>query len=366
MVQTVPGFFAGGATRRGFLDEPADFAIAAMADPWRCLNCLPAAKPAGGLAPSSGAGSSASAEPDALSFVASFEANVQRQPSKRLYTWLDVSCREEGHITFLEAREHARAVCIALRCRWDMKTGDRVLMVYPPGLEFAVAFLGCLYAGVTAVPYYPPALPMSVVPSDGAWALLADGLAKLAHVAETCQPTLLLSSSMYLRAKSAALLLRRISGKERPDGTGWPALPSHATDDLRPPAQCSACTNCSLTASNKTGWVGPQIMNVSFDLPIKDLTIAPGIATQTCCSMAASSAAHRSKNSTDALGWSIADLGPSIEPEHEDQETFMCTIYDYGAKAVPAANSVAAMTARLPYFPPPPPVCGGTLGLRAK
>jgi hypothetical protein len=124
-----------------------------------------------------------------------------------------------------------------------------------------------------------------------------------------------------------------------------------------PPAQCSACTNCSLTASNKTGWVGPQIVNVSFDLPIKDLTIAPGIATQTCCSMAASSAARRSKNSTDGLGWSIADLGPSIEPEHEDQETFMCTIYDYGAKAVPAANSVAAMTARLPYFPPPPPAC---------
>lgn len=211
-----------------------------MADLKRCLNCLPAPKSATDPVLSSAASSSGSDEANPLSFVASFEANVQRQPAKRLYTWLDVSCREEGHITFLEAREHARAVCIALRCRWQMKTGDRVLMVYPPGLEFAVAFLGCLYAGVTAVPYYPPALPMSVVPSDGAWALLADGLAKLAHVAETCQPTLLLSSSMYLRAKSAALLLRRMSGKERPDGASWPALPSHATDELRPPAQCSA------------------------------------------------------------------------------------------------------------------------------
>ena len=27
---------------------------------------------------------------------------------------------------------------------------------YPPGLEFVAAFLGCLYAGVVAVPAYPP------------------------------------------------------------------------------------------------------------------------------------------------------------------------------------------------------------------
>ena len=80
------------------------------------------------------------------------------------------------HVASVRAFAPALSTSGALRCRWEMKTGDRVLMVYPPGLEFAVAFLGCLYAGVTAVPYYPPALPMSVVPSDGAWALLARAL----------------------------------------------------------------------------------------------------------------------------------------------------------------------------------------------
>ncbi|MDC0714166.1 amino acid adenylation domain-containing protein [Stigmatella sp. ncwal1] len=34
--------------------------------------------------------------------------------------------------------------------------GERALLIYAPGLEFIAAFMGCLYAGVTAVPCYPP------------------------------------------------------------------------------------------------------------------------------------------------------------------------------------------------------------------
>ena len=34
--------------------------------------------------------------------------------------------------------------------------GQRALLLYPPGLEFVAAFFGCLYAGVVAVPVYPP------------------------------------------------------------------------------------------------------------------------------------------------------------------------------------------------------------------
>ena len=34
--------------------------------------------------------------------------------------------------------------------------GRRALLLYPPGLEFIAAFFGCLYAGVVAVPVYPP------------------------------------------------------------------------------------------------------------------------------------------------------------------------------------------------------------------
>jgi len=34
--------------------------------------------------------------------------------------------------------------------------GQCVLLVYPPGLDFITAFFGCLYAGCTVVPTYPP------------------------------------------------------------------------------------------------------------------------------------------------------------------------------------------------------------------
>lgn len=35
-------------------------------------------------------------------------------------------------------------------------TGQRVLLLYPPVLDFVVGFFGCLYAGATAVPAFPP------------------------------------------------------------------------------------------------------------------------------------------------------------------------------------------------------------------
>ena len=50
----------------------------------------------------------------------------------------------------------ALARAIAARLRESLAPGDRALLLYPPGLEFIAAFFGCLYAGVIAVPAYPP------------------------------------------------------------------------------------------------------------------------------------------------------------------------------------------------------------------
>ncbi|MEM8640790.1 MAG: beta-ketoacyl synthase N-terminal-like domain-containing protein [Cyanobacteria bacterium P01_G01_bin.54] len=50
----------------------------------------------------------------------------------------------------------ARARAIAARLQAAHRPGERVLLLYPPGLEFIAAFFGCLYAGAIAVPIYPP------------------------------------------------------------------------------------------------------------------------------------------------------------------------------------------------------------------
>lgn len=45
---------------------------------------------------------------------------------------------------------------LATRFREHASAGDRALLLYPPRLEFITAFLGCLAAGIIAVPAYPP------------------------------------------------------------------------------------------------------------------------------------------------------------------------------------------------------------------
>src|SRR5215216_2308526 len=55
--------------------------------------------------------------------------------------------------TFGEVDLRARA--IAARLQEAQAEGERVLLLYAPGLEFIVAFLGCVHAGAIAVPAYP-------------------------------------------------------------------------------------------------------------------------------------------------------------------------------------------------------------------
>ncbi len=50
----------------------------------------------------------------------------------------------------------ARARAIAAELQRFTRPGDRALLLYPPGLEYVAGFFGCLYAGVIAVPAYPP------------------------------------------------------------------------------------------------------------------------------------------------------------------------------------------------------------------
>lgn len=57
-------------------------------------------------------------------------------------------------LTYGEFDRRARAVAAALAD--SGATGERVLLLYPPGLDYITAFFGCLYAGAIAIPLYPP------------------------------------------------------------------------------------------------------------------------------------------------------------------------------------------------------------------
>jgi acyl-CoA synthetase (AMP-forming)/AMP-acid ligase II len=76
-------------------------------------------------------------DPDALAygFLASGEI-----PSQRL-TWSNID---------------ARSGAIAAAIRGGVERRARVLLLFPPGLDFIPAFVGCLRAGAIALPAYPP------------------------------------------------------------------------------------------------------------------------------------------------------------------------------------------------------------------
>ena len=61
-----------------------------------------------------------------------------------------------GHLSLTYTQLDRRARAIANRLQDMGFAGQRVLLVYPPGLDFITAFFGCLYAGCVAVPTYPP------------------------------------------------------------------------------------------------------------------------------------------------------------------------------------------------------------------
>lgn len=78
----------------------------------------------------------------------------QNQGNNIAFTFLLKGEKEEFNLTYKELDKKARAIAAILQ---SMKArGERVLLLYQPGLEFIAAFFGCLYAGVIAVPVYPP------------------------------------------------------------------------------------------------------------------------------------------------------------------------------------------------------------------
>jgi amino acid adenylation domain-containing protein/non-ribosomal peptide synthase protein (TIGR01720 family) len=75
-------------------------------------------------------------------------------PQRQAYLFLADGEREEASLTYGELDREARAIAAALQA--EGAAGERVLLLYPPGLQYISALLGCMYAGAIAVPAYPP------------------------------------------------------------------------------------------------------------------------------------------------------------------------------------------------------------------
>ncbi|MBI1853014.1 MAG: amino acid adenylation domain-containing protein [Planctomycetes bacterium] len=93
--------------------------------------------------------------PSAETLVDVLRWRATRAPDRLALAYLEDGESRESTLTYAELDRRARALAVHLReC---VPVGERALLLHPQGLDYVVAFYGCLYAGVVAVPLYPPA-----------------------------------------------------------------------------------------------------------------------------------------------------------------------------------------------------------------
>jgi acyl-CoA synthetase (AMP-forming)/AMP-acid ligase II/acyl carrier protein len=86
--------------------------------------------------------------------IDALQHHALHNPDGEAYLFLEDGEHEGRRLTYSGLEQRTRALG-----RWlsqQVPIGARVLLLLPSGLEFIEAFLGCLYAGMVAVPAYPP------------------------------------------------------------------------------------------------------------------------------------------------------------------------------------------------------------------
>ena len=96
---------------------------------------------------------SAVARPAVETLVSVLKRRATEQPDRLAYVFVSEGAGED-RLTYGELDRKAKAIAHSLQ--GVAARGDCALLLYPAGLDFLAAFLGCLYAGVIAIPLFAP------------------------------------------------------------------------------------------------------------------------------------------------------------------------------------------------------------------
>lgn len=91
--------------------------------------------------------------PPTTNLVDSLRYWTEQTPESTAFYFSDGEA-EEIRLSYEALDRRARAIGSHLVA--NGLRGERILLLYPPGLDFVSGFMGCLYAGATAIPAYPP------------------------------------------------------------------------------------------------------------------------------------------------------------------------------------------------------------------
>src|SRR5687767_1394865 len=154
------------------------------------------------------------------SVITALEGWVERHPDKLLYSFLDHNGDEVERYSYVTFLDRINLIAGRLTGRRELKVCDRVLLVYPPGLEMLAALFACARVGLIPVPVPPP----------GAYGLAAS-LYRMRHIAQDCNATAVLTSLECERVLHRHLA-ENGKASQPADGSFAPGFASIVTDDL--------------------------------------------------------------------------------------------------------------------------------------
>lgn len=110
-------------------------------------------------------------------FISVLEHWAEHRADETAYVFTDVESVEQK-LTYLELLAEVRGLAGYLQNRCRIRSRDRVLLLYPPGLDFVIGFFACHAIGAVAVPVFPPRrnrkasrIRSIVVDASATWAL---------------------------------------------------------------------------------------------------------------------------------------------------------------------------------------------------
>ncbi|MBT4838097.1 MAG: amino acid adenylation domain-containing protein, partial [Methylococcales bacterium] len=143
---------------------------------------------------------------DIYTLVDLLRSLAEKYPDQIAYRYLLDDKGSEICYTYKQLDQHAQIIASELTQRNMM--GKRVLMLYPSSMDFITSFYGCLYAGVTAVPVYPPKRNQKI--------------GRLRAIIDDCEPDWVMTTTRVIEL--AEPLFKETPGLEN--------LPWLTTDDL--------------------------------------------------------------------------------------------------------------------------------------
>lgn len=166
--------------------------------------------------------------PSFNSLITRLQEHAAHIPERTALEFLVDGEEATPRLSYQQLNQHAKKLATLLQ---SIKSpGDRALLLYPPGLDYVSAFFGCLYAGVVAVPAYPPDVMR-----------MERSLPRFLAIVKSADPKVILTTSPIMAM--AQMILTQYPG--------MPAMQWVATDQL-------------LVEPDGSNWIEPDLNRINW------------------------------------------------------------------------------------------------------